>query len=674
MNYANDPASVQVRYRPAASLRSLPPVPRPQHKGPKAQEARKFYQREYQRCFVRGWTCPDDGKYFNPLKYFAYNYCKVPITHEHSTQPSLEPPLYRVTLDEMLDEIWKSRAEIVLNEDGEIMAKRSARNLCWSKGRRANWTTACLIYFCWLLIAAPGRDLARAYPDETGMDDERDQLRNMYNSLPSAFKIRRTPHGPQRTFFVRDNKKLLRLGYLRPGGGPSGASASLSKKKFEYLNGCHFLIVSQDTGPIRGKELNAIDFVEAGKHTTLRKAFGAVEACLKLGGFWHGHALIGGTSDAISNKTDDYKKFWYKTSTWNARSFFTSAARIEKWNRYTGQPLEADGTAYVLKMRADKEDDPDALRLNIQEYPLSAEEAFIPQGSGTYDEMKLNNQLVWLEKTGYEAEHVVRGRLDWELDVERNRTGRVLFVPDAKGPLLVYDKHLHPRHDLKNAYFAALDDYMKNYAPTSKSKGACVVWFDSTYLAQESDLPVALWYDRPPLNQLYEEIIKLILFFDAELLQEKHNEALTDYFKARGHYKRLVVLNGQTGQSAHENNMLEQTRDAQNFIAEDGLTRMYFSPMVESFKQWQTGINNDIASATHLALARRSQRAQTVVEKAAREVRQAQTQYTDPAAVREKYLGPVSARREAPASNRKAVHVLGPRSGALPSWLNGRRS
>lgn len=577
-----DPNSVQVMYRPVLS-EEIPDIPNFDDNN--FQYNLSWWTEQYRRC-IHGWTAPD-GVFINPLYYFYLNFGWAYIIDELKGVTEWSQPYYRDGDHEYFDAVYYNMQRKVGN------ITKNAKNLVVAKGRRKGWTTCELFGInMWFFLFKKEHNTNRSYPDEDILLKERDLFVESYNKIHPFFKY---DEGNNELSIITNNAKVIGQGYKKA----SGVEVKLNK--------IFFTIVSKLGSKVRGDALILITVIEAGIHTKLKKLISAAEATLNLGTNTFGMILIGGTSDAINNESKDYKNAWYNPSAINAKSIFTPANKcfFGAINYFTGKSHLEYAKHLIMEIRKNKTSsgDVEGVRHSVQENPLSPEESFIPSGNSDYDEDKINNQLMHIMREGLDKEWLP-GKLEWELDAQRKRTGKVIFEYNINGLWHVLDKVGIPKPNIQGAHIAGIDDVYKDIAPHSDSVNCMVVRRKETIYYEISDLPVAIYLGRHKSRMIdYEEFHKGTVYWSTMNMYE-HNESggFITYCRDNGFFDTLLYHNQEPGIRLSTPIKSDMTMLGHKMFRDDKHLTITYSPIMESYKYWGSEKNTDIGSAEHLAL------------------------------------------------------------------------
>lgn len=586
LDILTNPESVQVMYRPVvvSGVRKMPNIFSKTY-----EEDRKWWTEQVNRCMY-GYIAPD-GKYINPVYYFYLNFVQVPLINElENNKKGIYPPYYRDGDEVYFDDYYYSLVE---NENG---VTKNAENIIVSKARRKAWTTSELFGITmWHFIFKKSLNISRAYPNEIIQEKERKLFEECYNRIHPFFK--KDKNGKAISLVV-SNKTTLSQGVIHPGG------------RKEVINSINLFTVSAKGGGVRGDAIGLIVVVEAGMHTNLKTFFGAAKETVSLSNYQFGNIIIGGTSDAINNESEDYKNMYYGHKIYNARKIFTPAdvCFFGAFDYFTGKSNRILAKNLIDKRRKELRDagDHKALAMFIQENPLFDVEAFIPSTNSEYDSDLIDEQLSLILASEFDNDWI-RGKLRYKTQTEEEKKmdiKPVEFHEDPEGLWLVHSKFGFPDHKLDNAYLQSIDDVYKDKAPESDSLNCTMIYLKPNIYTEISDLPVAFYLGRHGSRILdYAEFTKGALFWDTSIMYE-HNESNGFIGYARKHsiIDRFIWHNGQIGIRLSGAAVADLTMLGLEYFDEGRHKNILHSDIIKSFKYWGSEKNSDISSAFHLIL------------------------------------------------------------------------
>jgi len=589
------PDSVQVLYRPVVALHETDKVP-PMPKRDKDDWGYQWWQEQIKRCQF-GWVAPD-GHYLNGFLYFYLNFCKIPLKKPDSSTFDYDYPYYRDNDEEILNQIWANRYMKLPNGKHKM-----AKNHVEAKPRGIAWTTFTLLgvgmYF---FVFKDDLIMGCAYPNDEVVNTERDWFKNTWINLHPIFK-RKKPVGSNKVhdiYLLHDNQNLFSIGYK------IGRIA-------QPVSQCRFDVIGQETkaGVYKGKRVNLAIAAEAGLWVgdSLKNYITENEPSVKLGGEQWGMFLIGGTSNAIINKSTAYREIFESPSAYNATRHFTPKTRVLFGciDYMTGKSLEDKALRQIKETRESKVGDQDAYNQDLIENPLTWEEAFLPNNKkSAYNVAQINEHIAWLKMN--HASHWYKGRLEYLLDGYGKPTGKVQFVESVDGDWYVNREGM-PTEAYKNLHVAAIDDRYKSRGENHKdtgedSRNAMIIYRKPTIQNIKSDMPVCVYYgNHPDLMVAYEEFYKGMLFYGVEkTLYEWNHDGFPNFLRDKKAGDRLFYINGNPGIKVSQTEKQELTYLGSKYFMEGRYKNITLPLILEELIKWGTRRNTDVASAFHLVL------------------------------------------------------------------------
>lgn len=585
--------SVQDMYRPVAFDKNAPiDFTKEQFDNPdneEEEEAKEWWKEQFK--YLKNGYIAENKVWINPFYYFFLNYAKCDILNFETEESDIALPYYMDFQHEFADLVWFCQYKVTeiqsakSNKEKKKIIK-NAMNILLAKGRRKGLTTIICAFLIYLLLFAPGVKLGYGFPDDHTYKTFRAIFDTMMVNLPP----------------------MLRPNLVYPDNDAEiGNAYKNDNDDIVVINRLYWGNFGKSTGAFRGKKLFFVFFDEAGKFEKWSKVKGASKDCFKVGTRKLGFYILGGTSDAITNKGyKDYKDDVDKPHLSDGVRFLIYADQglHPHIDYHTGRSIREIAREYQEAERAKlrKEGKSEDLRFLIQENPLSYDEFFLLPGGSVYDNELINDQIKWIINSGKDKD-ILRGELHWELDGFNKRTGNVYFKENKEsGNWLVYKKAM-PVPGKKNLFTASFDDVYKNEAPTSESMPAMVIYKDYDLTEEESDL-VAAVYINPQKNRKnrYDDFLMGSIFWNAMTLGEINDEAMVNYYDTKGYIELLAIgTNGKYGYSgtAWDGKFKSQAEDLTVQYLEAGRhKRCYFIEVLQGLKDW--GVRNtDVGVCFH---------------------------------------------------------------------------
>lgn len=578
--------SVQDLYRPVLKER-VPDIP---NKNPDDPDY-KWWKEQIKRC-ENGWIAPN-GHYLNGYLYFYLNFCKVPILPPGGSRLEPHPPLYRDNDEDILNQIWANTGRLLPN--GKWY---NAKNHIEAKPRGIAWSTFTLLGVgMWTFVFKNDKRIGCAYPNDDIIEGERQWFKDTWHALHPMFKRWKG----QDYIPIHDSEKLFSVGYK-------------TGTRKHAQNFCHFDVVGQEikAGTYKGKRLNLMIAAEAGLWVgqSLRNYYTENEPALKLGTTQWGMLLIGGTSNAVINKSTTYKEMFESPESFNATRHFTPKTRVlfGHIDYKTGKSNEVTALAEIRALRESKLGDPNAYLQETVENPLNWKEAFLPNNkSAIYNSALINDHISWIKEN--HADKWAKGSIEPELDIYNKPTGKYRFLENSHGDWYI-NLEGTPKPEYENLHVAGIDDRYKTRGSEQKvtregSKNCMIIYRKPTLYEMKSDMPVAMYFgNAPDMVVAYEEFYKGMLFYDIQkTLYEYNSEGFIMFLREKKALNRLYHINGLPGiHIVSAEHKAELTYLGTQYFTAGRYKNITLPLILEEIGKWSTGVNTDIASAFHVVL------------------------------------------------------------------------
>lgn len=273
------------------------------------------------------------------------------------------------------------------------------------------------------------------------------------------------------------------------------------------------------------------------------------------------HAQTGGD---MNKGTIDAHKMFYDPDAYDILAFddqWEGAGKIGLFipaylglNQFKNENGETniDAAKHYLNTEREKKrksKDRNALNMELQYRPIVPSEAFLSNTGNLFDINAIKRQLSYLE-TDESAKYLGQvGRLD------RGEKGELVWVPEDnnkkvddwpikpeennEGAIVIYE---HPSKDNipYGLYSAGIDPYAHDHSTTT-SVGACYIYKRFNDFSDTYDMIVAEYVGKPSkLNDYYENIRRLLEYYNARALYENNIKGLHQYFETK-HCTHLLV-------------------------------------------------------------------------------------------------------------------------------------
>lgn len=204
-----------------------------------------------------------------------------------------------------------------------------------------------------------------------------------------------------------------------------------------------------------------------------------------------------------------------------------------------GNTLYNKAITYVLKERQvvlDNATDSNAVDRYIAERPITPQEACLELSGNIFPKKELQQQLARIRTNKKLQAHKQVGDLEWingELQWQIKKHGDITKFPlgredDPTGSIVIWE-HPTPNPSV-GLYIAGTDPYDHDQAGTN-SLGATFIYKRFQNFEEYYDIIVAEYTGRPATaEQYYENVRKLLLYYNARLLYENERKGIFPYF------------------------------------------------------------------------------------------------------------------------------------------------
>lgn len=248
--------------------------------------------------------------------------------------------------------------------------------------------------------------------------------------------------------------------------------------------------------------------------------------------------------DNIWDDTVNTKKCGFFVPQWS-----NVDARDENGNRICmdedGNTLTEKAKEYILEERRkvlDSATSQEAIDRYVCERPCTPAEAMLSFKGNIFPKKELQTQLARIrtDKVLSNAKQVgdlvfdANNQLQWI----QKKTGDVTHYPlgkdeDKTGSIVIWE---HPSRDAApGLYIAGLDSYDYD-SSTTDSLGSCFIYKRFQNFEEYSDIIVAEYTGRPEsANDFYENVRKLLLYYNATCMYENQNKGIFVYLSNKGY-------------------------------------------------------------------------------------------------------------------------------------------
>jgi len=558
---------------------------------------------EQWRRIKNGWVAPD-GQYITGYQYFGINFVKAAIFDPVTGEPSGTPTdLYYFDDDRTLlfEPIWRNAGH------GLIKQKR---DLAVIKARDKHFSFVHMVCNLYDFVIS-GWNMMYATPEDKELDRYRTRLKVAYKFLPDELKgCDVSTEGNYKDKLMPDNE------------GEFGYPEIVDGKKITR-NFIQFIPVGKKVqgNKVRGSRISRITIDEMGAFQPkfLAMLLGSAEKSMASGAKKVGHVIGGGTSDKVNSESEDFENYYKKMHPSVGDKIFIRGCDMyvgedEKGvpftNMKTGKTDKERATRDILKRReiAKQSGDKYKLSMIIQETPLYEEEIFTAGSESVYDEEKIRDAIHNIAVKELSSK-LRRGDIEEVKDIEGVPTGELTWVDRPDGKCLVLNDYLLSREseNFKGLHVGGIDDYYKDKADFSDSKGCMIVYRRSHHNVKFGDMPILIYLDRPRARRLFVDYCKRITRFTQcmtliELIGQNHGMA-NEYIEA-GLDDYLLWVGDKPGIEVKERQIADMTLLCEKWFDAGLHMNVPFAILFEDgLKRWRVqGKNTDIGSAWHVVL------------------------------------------------------------------------
>lgn len=322
-----------------------------------------------------------------------------------------------------------------------------------------------------------------------------------------------------------------------------------------------------ETKNCRGKAAKLILFEEAGSFRELGAAWEIARPSVEVDGVAFGLMLAFGTGGDEDSSFETLRSMFYNPEGYNCISFdniwddvatkpcgffcpqYTNMdIRDENGNRIymdeDGNTIKDKSIQFLLEERRkimENAKTSESIDRYVAEHSLTPSEACLDFKGNIFPKKELQQQLARIRtnKTLQNAKQVgdlvfdANNQLQWI----QKKTGDIDHYPlnkddDPTGSIVIWE---HPNKDAaKGLYIAGIDSYDFDQSTTT-SLGSCFIYKRFQNFEEYSDIIVAEYTGRPAsANDFYENVRKLLLYYNATAMYENQNKGIFVYLSNKG--------------------------------------------------------------------------------------------------------------------------------------------
>lgn len=456
-----------------------------------------WWKTQTERC-ITGYRPNTRQRWIPGNYYFHLNFGRILRYNPKRRGKTFMPPLHR----DMDEEYFMAVHE----------AREQHKGLIVMKARRKGFSinNSSILLHEWLFF--PGSECGIGAYTEGQVSDFRNKLLDFRSKLPVELSHRAQP----------DDDDLMEAAHkIQNPDGSWKVDGSKSRIYFRNFGGNK----TTGAGAFRGLSLTYLLIEEAGENPILENCFLSSEECFKEGELMYGCPIIGGTSNQINNKTDDFERLYYNAEKYNLIPLFIPASKVyyPYFDEKTGKSDVEAATKVIEVEHAQKAqlENKTSYYTALQEKPLKIEHCFMSVDNGKLPLAKINEQIAYLDTHESERNKIKTGNLRWKNGKYDPNNPQVEYEPDPLGKFRILEPPIN--HKYKNLDIGGVDTYFYNSAPTSDSMGSCFIYrrycpLDSS-IPQE--MPVAEYtFRETTTDEFYDNCLKLAVYYQCKLLVE----------------------------------------------------------------------------------------------------------------------------------------------------------
>jgi hypothetical protein len=322
--------------------------------------------------------------------------------------------------------------------------------------------------------------------------------------------------------------------------------------------------LKNDPNKIRGKRGKIILFEEAGSFKDILQAWQIARPSVEEDGYAYAMLIAYGTGGDEGSRFDGLKEMFYHADGYNVKTFpniwdtgaegTKCAFFVPVWANMSmldakgnklymdkfGNSLKEKATDFAMSERKkviDGASDSRAIDRYVAENPMTPQEACLELTGNIFPKKDLMTQLNAIRVNKKLQNHKQVGDLNWvngQVEWTIKKTGDITKYPLGKddkkeGSIVIWE---HPVKDAPaGLYIAGNDPYDFNEAANSTSLGATIVYKRFQNFEEYYDIIVAEYTGRPDTaDEYYENVRKLMMYYNARLLYENEKKGLYTYF------------------------------------------------------------------------------------------------------------------------------------------------
>ena len=549
-----------------------------------------YWDEETRRC-LDGYTAPD-GDYISGYNYFYLNYCPIDritykmVKNRHGIEERKR--VQDITFPDFYDYDYYFFQAV---QEAEELGK----HLVVLKSRRKGYSYKCGAMLCRNFYLIEGSK-SYAYASEKEFLVKDGILTKAWNYLD--FIDNNTAWAKKRQAVNTTMHKRASMLVTDEYG---------NKSEVGYKSEILGVTIKNDPDKVRGKKAKLILFEEAGKCKELGAAWQIARPSVEQDGIAFGTMIAFGTGGSEGSDFSTLREMFYNPAGSNAMEFpniwddasdgtncgffipqYTNLdVRTQDGTRLymdeDGNTKHKDALEYVLSLREPVikgATDSKTVDRYIAENCLTPAEACLELTGNIFPKKDLIQQLALIRTNKKLQNHKQVGDLQWVEGLPKwvaRKSGDITKYPlgkddDPTGSIVIWE---HPAKDAPfGLYIAGCDPYDHDKSGTN-SLGSTFIYKRFQNFEEYYDIIVAEYTGRPSTaEEYYENVRKLLVYYNARLLYENERKGLFPYFTSK-HCDYLLA---------------DQPDIISDVVGNSSVQRRKGVHMVQSIKDWGEGL------------------------------------------------------------------------------------
>jgi hypothetical protein len=615
----------------------------------------KYWETEATRC-IDGYTA-EDGDWISGYNYFYLNYCPILRLTEFQYKDRFGVVKTRREKDREFPDFYDYDYFYFLGiqeaeDEGSHMAVLKAR------GKGYSYKGSAMLSRNYALIA---NSKSYAIASETEFLVRDGLLSKAWELLD--FIDEHTAWAKKRSVNTKMHKRA----------GIIVTDEMGNKTEIGYKSEIIGVTLKNDANKARGKRGKLILWEEGGSFKDILQAWQIARPSVEEDGVAFGLMCVFGTGGDEASRFDGLKELFYNPSGYNIKSFpniWDEGASVNKcaffvpvyanmsvldeksnilYMDINGNSLTLKAIEYSLSQRQvviDGSSDSRAIDRFIAENPITPQEAVLELTGNIFPKKELQMQLSLIRTNKKLQSHKQVGNLNWingELSWEVKKNGDITKYPlgrddKTEGSIVIWE---HPAKETSGQlYIGGTDPYDHDKAGTN-SLGSTLIYKRFQNFEEYYDILVAEYTGRPDTaEEYYENVRKLLVYYNARLLYENERKGLFVYFTQK-HCDYLLadqpdIINDiiakstvQRRKGIHMNvpikdfgeGLIKEQLNEELFPGKKWLTTINSEPLLEELIQYNDKGNFDRVIALMMVLIYKQQLHNTFVKQKEKDIR-----------------------------------------------------